>query len=292
MRIIITGSESFIGRELISQCSRAGIEVFGFDLLDKPSFDYEYRKADIRSPEIIDLLPKGADAIVHLAALSRDTDCKNKAQECFDINVMGTLNVMKAAEESGAKQFIFASSEWVYDNCAEENIKTEESFINILNHDSEYALSKLVSEANLKQKSNRGFCPVTIFRFGIIYGPRPNNWSAVESLFFKVNSGEQITVGSLRTGRHFIHVSDVASGIIAALEKKQRFEIYNLCSDRLVTLGDIISASKRILGKDVKIIESDPKNVSVRVISNKKVKERLRWEPKIGLEDGLRGLLA
>ena len=51
-------------------------------------------------------------------------------------------------------------------------IKDENSMINVGNIKSEYALSKLVSEINLTQKYRQGFCPVTILRFGIVYGPR------------------------------------------------------------------------------------------------------------------------
>ena len=88
--------------------------------------------------------------MVHLAALSRDPDCKNKAIECFDVNVMGTLNLIKSTSVKNVKQFIFASSEWVYDKFIDSKEKNEESIINIENHFSEYALSKLVSESNLR----------------------------------------------------------------------------------------------------------------------------------------------
>ena len=156
MKIFITGSKGFIGRELVSQCKKQGIEVIGADL---PG-------ADICSKEIVKLIPENVDAIIHLAALSRDPDCKNLAYECFSANVMGTLNLMDAAERKKARQFIFASSEWVYDNCTGKEVKDEESIINIANHKSEYALSKLVSEVNLRQKCQYGFCPVAILRFG------------------------------------------------------------------------------------------------------------------------------
>ncbi len=280
MKILITGSKGFVGKELTSHCKKQGIEVLEADL---PEFD-------IRKKEIIELIPEGLDAIVHLAALSKDPDCKNKGYDCFDINVMGTLNLIDIAEKKKIKQFIFASSEWVYDNCTEKEIKTEESFINIVNHTSEYALSKLVSEANLRQKYQHGFCPITILRFGIIYGPRKEGGSAVESLFRAVKEKSEIEVGSLRTGRHFIHILDITSGIIKSIGLPG-FEIINLGGDNLITLGDIIEASKKILGKNPKIIEKDPNNVSVRRVSNEKAKKILNWNPEIDLETGLKSLL-
>ncbi|MDO8504044.1 MAG: NAD(P)-dependent oxidoreductase, partial [bacterium] len=273
----ITGAKGFIGKELILQCEKQGIEIIEADL---PEFD-------IRKKEIADLIPEGVDAIVHLAALSSDTLCRGRASDCFDVNVMGTLNLIEAAEKRKIKQFIFASSEWVYDNCSDNETKTEDSVINIANHTSEYALSKLVSEANLRQKFQYGFCDTAILRFGIIYGPRKEGGSAIESLFGAVKDKEEISVGSLKTGRHFIHVSDIASGIIKSVGLKG-FNVINLEGDKLITLGDIIETSKKILNQNPKIIETDPNNPSIRRVSNDKAKKALNWKPEIDLETGLK----
>lgn len=289
MIIFVTGSESFVGRELVAQCKKAGITVAGLDILEKPSSNYEYRQVDIRSAKIVEVIPEDVDAIVHLAALSRDTDCKGKAYECFDVNVMGTLNLINAAAKN-AKQFILASSEWVYEDFPGGEEKDEDAVIDIAKHTSEYALSKLTSEANLRQRFQRGFCPVTILRFSIIYGSRKQNWSAVESLFDSVKNGDEVTVGSLQTGRRFVHVSDIARGIIQSIGLGG-FHIINLSADKVITLGEIIEASEKILGKKVKVIESNPSAVSIRNPSNKQAKELLNWEPMVGLEEGLKTLL-
>lgn len=280
MKIFITGAKGFIGKELVLQCEKQGIAFLGVDLPE----------TDIRKKEMIDFVPEGADAIIHLAALSSDPYCKNRALECFETNVMATLNLMEAAEKKKVKQFIFASSEWVYDNCAENEIKNEDSVINIAEHTSEYALSKLVSEANLRQKYQHGFCPVTILRFGIIYGSRKEGGSAIESLFGVVRNKEEISVGSLKTGRHFIHVSDIVQGVIKSIGLKG-FNLINLEGDKLITLGDIIETSKRVLNKNPKITETDPNNPSVRRVSNDKAKKALNWKPEIDLETGLKSLL-
>jgi nucleoside-diphosphate-sugar epimerase len=280
MKIFITGSKGFIGNELVSQCQKQGIEVIGTDLPE----------ADICSREIVKLMPDGVDAVIHLAALSRDPDCKNRAYDCFSTNVMGTLNLMDAAERKKARQFIFASSEWVYDNCTEKEVKNEESIVNIANHTSEYALSKLVSEANLRQKYQCGFCPVTILRFGIIYGARKEGGSAVESLVRAVRDRDEVEVGCLHTGRHFIHVTDIVSGIIKSIGLPG-FEIINLGGDKLVTLRDIIETSKIVLHKNPKVIEKDPASASVRRISSAKAKRLLDWSPQYDLGKRLKTLL-
>ena len=105
MKILITGSESFVGKELIAKCKEAKIEVIGIDSIKPENPNYEFYQKDIRSDQIDDLIPSGIDVLVHLAALSRDQDCAGKAYDCFDINVMGTINLIKAAEKRKCKQF-------------------------------------------------------------------------------------------------------------------------------------------------------------------------------------------
>ncbi len=286
--IVITGSESFVGKEIISQL-KDNHKIIGFDTVNTKSDEYMFHQIDIRNSNIEELIPENADAIIHLAALSRDPDCKGKSFECFDINVMGTLNLIQAAIKKNVKQFIFASSEWVYNEFKEDEVKDEESFIDISKHTSEYALSKLVSESNLRQINQQGFNNITILRFGIIYGPRPNSLSAVESIFNSVKSKNEIQVGSLRNGRRFVHVTDIAKGITKAIGV-EGFNIINLTSEKVITLGEIIQKSQKILNKSIKVIETDPDNISVRNPSNAKAKRILGWNAEIDIENGLKTL--
>ena len=290
MKILITGSESFIGKQLILQLKTLDCNIIGFDSISPINPDYEFHQIDIRDPEIHKLIPHDIDVLIHLAALSRDSDCKNKSVECFDVNVMGTLNLIKSAQLQNVKQFIFASSEWVYDKFIDSEEKNEDSEINIANHNSEYALSKLISESNLRQQYNNGFCNVTILRFGIIYGPRKSNWSAVESILNQVKNQENVSVGSLKTGRRFVHVSDIAGGITSSFGL-EGFNIINLTGNKINTLKEIIDTSQIILNKKIKVTETNSNQISIRNPSNYKAKEIINWEPKINLKTGLESLL-
>lgn len=289
-KIVITGSESFIGKTLISQLQTMDYDVIGFDSLRPNNPTYEFHQTDIRNNEIHKLIPSDTNVLIHLAAMSRDSDCKNKAVECFDVNVMGTLNLIKAANLNNVKQFIFASSEWVYDKFIDSEEENEDSEINIANHSSEYALSKLVTESNLRQQYSNGFCNVTILRFGIIYGPRKSNWSAVESILSQIKNQDKVTVGSLKTGRRFVHVVDIARGIIDSFGLNG-FNIINLTGNDIITLKDIIETSQMVLNKKVEVLESNPNQISIRNPSNLKAKKIINWEPKIDLKTGLESLL-
>lgn len=287
MNIFLTGSGSFIGREVVRLCRTRGITVVGVDLVADGQEGCS--AADIRSPEIAQKIPENVDAVIHLAALSTDPDCRNRAYACFDVNVMGTINLVEASQKRGARQFIFASSEWVYDSFPEGVPKTEDDVIDIARLTSEYALSKLVSESTLRQRFQHGCCPITVLRFGIVYGPRGEKWSAVESLFNAVHTQDEITVGSLATARRFIHVSDIASGILAAIGLPG-FEILNLQGERLVTLGEVIETSKRLLDRNPKVVERTPDQANIRLVSDDKARRLLNWRPQVSLADGLKSL--
>jgi UDP-glucose 4-epimerase len=290
MHIFVTGLASFIGRELLARCAAKGIQVSGVDAvpMDHPGA----RVADIRSPEIAALIPEGVDAMIHLAALSRDPDCRNRGHHCFDINVMGTLALMEAAKARGVKQFVFASSEWVYDTFIPGVPRTEDSVIDASRLTSEYALSKFVSENNLRQQAAHGFCPATVLRFGIVYGPRKTNWSAVEALLNTVATQDEVKVGSRATARSFIHGPDVAEGIIAALGWTKPYDVFDIQGPDMVSLGQVLDRSAALLGRAPRVVESAPDTPSIRLVGNGKATAELGWTARIGLDEGLRSVAA
>jgi nucleoside-diphosphate-sugar epimerase len=286
LSLFLTGTESFIGRALLCACRRHGIHVTGIDS-NAPDTAVSTR-ADIRDPAVADLISEGA-TVVHLAAVSRDPDCRADPKGAFDVNVNGTLNVAAAARRRNAAQLIFASSEWVYGDVRNDEVQVEEQSIDVTGMKSEYALSKIVAEQLLKLTSNGS--AVTVLRFGIVYGPRPANWSAVEALFNSVRTNDEVTVGARATARRFIHVDDIASGILAS-RGRAGFEIFNLSGDRPVTLGEIVDTSARLLGRRVRVLEKNPSQPSVRNPDNTKARSALGWAPSFGIEEGLTDLKA
>ena len=282
--ILITGSESFIGKELIKQLINEKISFIGIDLIEKKNSNYDYRKIDINDKNLMIKIPEKITVIIHLAAISRDSDCEKNKSKCFETNIIGTLNIIDFAIKKNVNQLIFASTEWVYENFA-KTFQTEEDEINILNHISTYAISKLICEVNLKLISNK-LKGITILRFGIIYGLRKTNWSAVESIFNSIKNNNEIIVDSLKNARRFVHVTDICKGIIQSLGLNG-FNIVNLTGNKLISIKSIIEESEKILNKKVKIYEKNPKSVNKRNPSNKKAKKIIKWEPKISLKEGL-----
>ena len=289
MKAVITGSESFIGNALKNHFRTEGIEFVGIDKV--PSNDPGHIQLDICSPLVEEAIPPGTDALIHLAAISTDKACREDPKTAFEVNVGGTLNMIRAAQAREVGQFIFASSEWVYGEVKNDDIQTEDSPIDLNKVISEYALTKLVGERLLSMAHNQGFCPVTLLRFGIVYGPRLTNWSAVESLFHGVRTQDFVTVGSLATARRFVHVVDIARGIACALGRTG-FETINLSGNDLITLQDVIKESSKLLGRRPEVRESDPDSASIRNPDNRKAWGTLGWAPTYCLTDGLATLAA
>ena len=289
MTVVVTGSQSFIGSELKRLCDARSIDLVGID--SASSDDPRCTQVDIRSPQVAEAIPRGSDALVHLAAISRDSDCRADPYLAFDVNVQGTLNLITAARERGVRQLIFASSEWVYGQVKNDEEQTEDQPIDVTRISSEYALTKIVGEQCLRQAFAHGLCPVTVLRFAIVYGPRRDNWSAVESLFNAVLTQDSLAVGSLATARRFVHVSDIAAGIVSALGKPG-FEIINLSADRLITLRDVVEESCDVLDRRPEVRETDASAVSIRNPHNQKAREVLGWSPAVGLSEGLSTLMA
>lgn len=284
MTLFITGAESFIGRALTAHCQALGVGIIGVDTA--PSRGANTVQADIRDAAIGDLMPESA-IIVHLAAISRDPDCRADPKAAFDVNVAGTLNLATAAQKRAVRQFIFASSEWVYGEVQNDGVQREDQAIDITAMKSEYAMTKIVAEQCLKISFQ--LPAVTILRFGIVYGPRAANWSAVESLFNAVRTQDEVKVGSIATARRFIHVNDIVSGILAS-RGRTGTEIFNLSGDAPISLGAVIDTSAKLLGRRPRVIEGNASSVSIRNPDNAKARLQLGWQPTVDLPSGLRTL--
>jgi UDP-glucose 4-epimerase len=282
--LFVTGAESFIGRALAGCCRILGVDIVGVDTA--PGSGANTLQADIRDAAIGDLMPQNA-IIVHLAAISRDPECRADPKAAFDVNVTGTLNLAAAAQRRAVRQFIFASSEWVYGEVANDEVQREDQTINITAMKSEYAMTKIVAEQCLRISFQ--LPAVTILRFGIVYGPRAANWSAVESLFNAVRTQDEVKVGSIATARRFIHVNDIVSGILAS-RGRTGTETFNLSGDAPISLGAVIDTSAKLLGRRPRVIEANASHVSIRNPDNTKARLQLGWKPAIDLNTGLKTL--
>ena len=285
MKYFITGANGFVGKELIKILKKRGIKYKGIDTSNEISKNV--KKIDIRNSSLHKFIPKGS-IVIHLAGVIKPYICKNYPIKAMDINLNGTINLIKSSEKKNVKKFIFASSEWIYGETSNNKIINEKNKIDVENIKSEYALSKIYGE-NFVKLSDK-IKQKIILRFGIIYGARKGkDLSALESLYHDVKSKKVITIGSKKTARKFVHVSDLAEAIYLASKYKKNNE-FNITGDQLIRLDQIINLTAKKLGKKIFIYEKNKNKPNIRNVSNAKAKKFLKWKLKYNLSRAINEL--
>lgn len=301
-KILITGGAGFIGYYITKQLVEKGYNVRLFDNLyrgDKSKFEslieqnkVEFIEGDIR---YLSRLLEACDdigCIFHEAA-----DCINKSlqnpTESLNINVVGTSNVFEAAKIKGIKKVVFASSASVYGD-PDELPMTEESPIKPI---TPYCIGKFTTEKIAEFYARFHNIDYIGFRYFNVYGPRQNvdaYYTNVVILFLKkiMNNESPIINGDGKQSMDFIHVKDIASANVLALESNVKNEIFNLGTNKSTTVAQLarilIKASSK---KNIKPIFTGKKSiVNERRADYSKAKKLLGWEPKIDVVNGLTDL--
>lgn len=237
MKVLLTGSEGYIGSRLMQVLLNEGFDVTGLDtnfyadghLYSPESKSYKFIKKDVRDITTEDL--KGFEAVVHLAEISNDPLGQNDPELTFEINHKGTMNLAKAAKVAGVSRFIYFSSCSVYG--ASDNISDESSATNPL---TAYAKSKVMNENALQEMADDTFHP-TMFRNATVFGASPRmrfdlvvNDLAATAYIYKI-----IKMSSDGTPwRPFVHVMDVSKAVVMTLQspvEKISNQLFNIGSD-------------------------------------------------------------
>lgn len=236
MKILVTGSDGYIGTKLTQSLFKEGFDVTGLDtgyyrsgwLFNGVKKMPKVISKDTRTVELEDL--KGYDAIVHLAELSNDPIGQTDPIVTKDINHFGTVRLANLAKKAGIGKFLYYSSCSIYG--ASDKISTEESGANPL---TAYATCKILNEKYLLSISDDSFSP-TIMRNATVFGSSPRMRF---DLVINNLSGIAWTTKVIRmqsdgsSWRPFIHVEDIARATIALLKAPGKLvhnEIFNIGS--------------------------------------------------------------
>ena len=212
MKFVVTGSSGFIGKHLL-------------DTLDGSiPFDLSHQNAigdsDITIPDDIMNTSKNCDGIIHLAAISRVSDCENDPKKCIDVNINGTLNVLQAAIKNNINWVGIVTTgevQWI------ENNKIQ-SFNKINNV---YGVSKLASELLVDVIGSKAGLKSTIFRISSVVFGEGDNPKKVFPLFVnKSINGEDISINDCLSEWDFIYVGDVINIIKKSAFEKNKSKIF------------------------------------------------------------------
>jgi nucleoside-diphosphate-sugar epimerase len=220
MKVLVTGSQGYIGTILVPMLIQNSHEVIGFDTdyYQRCTFsgevpDNNFIKKDIRDVQHEDI--EGIDAIIHLAGLSNDPLGDYRPELTKDINEKASVRLAMLAKETGIKRFLFASSCSNYGSAGSNFLNEEASF----NPVTPYGFSKVEVEAKLSKMADDNFSP-TFLRASTAYGVSPrlrfdlvaNNLTA-----WAFTTGRVYLKSDGTPWRPIVHVEDIALAYIAVL---------------------------------------------------------------------------
>lgn len=280
-KILITGSEGFIGKKLIELLiAKKNYKIYGVDKLRKTQ-KYKLFKCDLNQ------FVKGKnqiqfDYIIHLAANSNPYE-KNQENLIHD-NLINSIDLFLKFRNKKTK-FLFASSEWVYQQILKTNklIKYNEKSKIDLSLLNPYSLTKYLFEL-YALKHKKLYRNIIIMRFGIILGKKLNNKSAVEMILDNIRKGERVKIGSLKNARNYISLTDLVNNIYS-LTKYNKSEIFNLTGSRSLNFEKIIYDLEKKLKTKTQIKELNKNNVSIRIAKNNKIKSSINFSEISYLQD-------
>ena len=247
-KALVTGGAGFIGGHLSAALVEHGLDVTVFDNLSLGQRENVPTEAklivgDVRDTEALSAAAKGCDVIYHLAARVSIRDSLDKFTEDADINLMGTLSVLRACREVQPTKLVLASSMAVYaDSPTPDPVRENYTTAPI----SPYGISKLSSEHYVRQLgAAMGITPV-VLRFFNTYGTRQTDtpYVGVISIFVrKLLRGETPMIfGDGGQCRDFVHVSDIVAGNLAALDYEGAGCTVNLGTGVASSVNDVAAA--------------------------------------------------
>lgn len=303
-RVVVTGADGFIGSHLVEALVAHGANVRAFCYYN--SFDsrgwldtagpdvmraVEVFMGDIRDPNGVRTALKGADAVMHLAALIGIPFSYHSPDSYVDTNVKGTLNVLQAARDLELGRVVVTSTSEVYGTA--QYVPIDEKHPR--RGQSPYSASKIGADA-MADSFYRSFgLPVTTVRPFNTYGPRQSARAVIPTIITQLLAGaEELRLGSLHPTRDLTYATDSASGFIALAECDQAVgRDINLGVGEEITIGDLAELLMGIVGRSVPIVTEDqrlrPEKSEVeRLLSDNSLARTLSgWAPAVSLRDGL-----
>jgi UDP-glucose 4-epimerase len=259
-------------------------------LLDYRNF--KLVKGDIRDYALLENVCRDVNVIFHLAAQIHVDRSYIEPKLTYDINVMGTQNVLEVARFYDIEKVVHASTSEVYGSALYAPIDE----MHPLNAPHPYGASKIAADRMMHAYMHTYGMNIALLRFFNVYGPRQRDvgYGGVISIFTRrvLSDMPPIIFGDGNQTRDYTYVEDVVKGYDLALNHEGRIdEPLNLGTGTEITINDIADRIIQLCGKEktMKTVHVDPRIGEVkRLIANStRAKEVLGWEPNYDFDEGL-----
>jgi UDP-glucose 4-epimerase len=248
MKALVTGGSGFLGRYLIKELVRRGIETVNYDKTFPPSLSTDVLpdtltcvQGDIRDLEKLTEVMDGCDLVFHTAAMANLDETRGKPVQTMEVNVIGTVNCLEAARSTGVKRFLFASSVYASGKWG--------SF---------YRVSKQAGESLCKTFYQEYSLPYTILRYGSLYGGEANHWNFMYNVCIALlQKGEFHYPGSKDAVREYIHIIDAARETVnISMDEAYAQRIAMITGHQRLKVGELFDMIEEILGKKITVTYS------------------------------------
>ncbi len=304
MRVLVTGAAGFIGSHVVEALLGRGDEVVGIDNFN------DFYAPSIKRRNVASLASLGGftlvegdilgaadldrcvalgpyDAIVHLAAWAGVRPSIERPEVYADVNVRGTLDLLERARRMPAPRFVFASSSSVYGGRETVPFREDDPVDRPI---SPYAATKKAGEVLCFTYHHLYGIPVSALRFFTVYGPRQRPEMAIHKFATMIARDQEIPVyGDGGTARDYTYVDDVVQGVLAALDRCEGYEIYNLGESQTTRLDALVAKLGAALGRVARVRREPPQpgDVPITFADITKARARLGYDPRTLIDEGL-----
>jgi len=302
MKILITGGAGFVGSHLCEKYTKAGHTVVCYDnflsgnlmniryLLNYHNF--KLVRGDIRDFVQLEKAMNNVDVVFHLAAQIHVDRSYVEPRLTYEINVIGTQNVLELARAHDVKKVIYASTSEVYGSAQYAPIDEKHP----LNAPHPYGASKIAADRMCYAYMKTYGMDLSILRFFNIFGPRQRDvgYGGVISIFTRrvLNNTSPFIYGDGLQTRDYTYIDDAVNAYDLVLNYNQPIiEPLNFGTGIEVTILDLANNVIKLCGKTGAIkpihIESRPEEVKRLIANATKAKNMLGWSPNYKIKDGL-----
>jgi UDP-glucose 4-epimerase len=300
VRVLVTGGAGFIGSHLVDRLVSEGFEIIVLDDFSSGKMenlkhhlgrdDFVLIHGDVRDFDVVRKAVEGVDVVFHLAAVVSVPLSVEDPVLVEDVNVGGTLNVLKACVDAGVRRFVFAGSCAVYG----EGRGVPRCEDDVLDPISPYAVSKLAGEFYCRVFYRVYGLEAVVLRYFNVYGPRQvyGPYSGVISIFInRLLRGEPpVIFGDGNQVRDFVFVEDVVEATMLAMFSKNAVDgVFNVGSGRCTSINELAKTLIELIGVNVEPVYSDlrPGDIRYSCADISRTREVLGFKPKVELKEGL-----
>lgn len=288
MKILVLGSNGFVGVNLVRRLRRRGFQIIDADISPPASVitDISKRESFFNDLEDVDF-----DAVVHLAAITNIRDTIVNLYKCYDVNCVGTLNALELVSRRETRRLIYASSANVYGLPLELPVKESAIF----NPRTPYDYSKVIGEYLVQSYHRHRNLPTSILRSWKLFGEYDSLQSAISRFIRSCLKNEPIPLfNSGRDTTDPYHVDNYCHAVELCLTKDEATgEAFNVGTGNELSIKQIAEIIRNMTDSNSQLqllpprsdMESEPMRSYPSI---EEIKSRLGYQPIVTLEEGLK----